>query len=83
MTMTSGFQPRDSVFSLHGRADTRARLKEDHAFLSALGRFFLHGGKRQRMNFPVSEIFLSGYLTASSVVFLCLPYQVKQLIFAL
>jgi len=51
MTMTSGFQPRDSVFSLHGWVDTRARLKEDHAFLSALGRFFLLGGKKTENEF--------------------------------
>ncbi|EMP2221596.1 hypothetical protein RJO47_000337 [Enterobacter hormaechei] len=44
--MTSGVQPRDSVSSPHGRVDTRARLKEEREFLSALGRFFLLGGKK-------------------------------------
>lgn len=44
--MTSGVQPRDSVSSATARVDTRARIKEEREFLSALGRFFLHGGKK-------------------------------------
>ncbi|WP_414446496.1 CaiF/GrlA family transcriptional regulator [Citrobacter europaeus] len=46
--MTSGVQPRDSVSSATARVDTRAMIKEEREFLSALGRFFLHGGKKTK-----------------------------------
>lgn len=48
--IADGVQPRDTVSSPGN--DSRTQLKQEREIISALGRFFLHGGRRTGLNNP-------------------------------